>query len=113
MKAEGKRYREAMKRPVGRDAVSSAKDISALKDEETAKRPTLETVKYVGDKTFYLRDNIWIDSKYKEGIKVRKMKYLSEKYFDILRRKPKLGKYFAIAKNIIVIYEKECYQITQ
>lgn len=113
MKTEGRRYKEAMKRPVGRDAVSSAEDISALKDEETAKRPTLETVKYVGDKTFYLRDNIWIDSKYKEGIKVRKMKYLSEKYFDILRRKPKLGKYFAIAKNIIVIYEKECYQITQ
>lgn len=113
MKTAGKSYKEAMKRPVGRDAVSSAKHISALKDEETAKRPTLETIKYVGDKTFYLRDNIWVDSKYKEGIKVRKMKYLSEKYFDILRRKPKLGKYFAIAKNIIVIYEKECYQITQ
>ncbi len=113
MKRSGRKYKMAMEMAVGEESVARARDISALKKRETAGRPALETVKHAGDKTFYLRDNVWVDSKYTEDIKAKEIKYLSEKYFDILRQKPGLGKYFAIAKNIIIIYEKECYRITE
>ena len=54
-----------------------------------------------------------MDSKYKEGMKIRELKYMSDEYIDILKQKPKLGKYFAVAKNIIVLFEKECYRVSE
>ncbi len=111
LKADGKVFEEAMKKSVGRSAVSSGLDIKGLKNKVSADEPTLDTIKHLGDKTFYLRDKTWIDSEYREGMRVREVKYLSDRYFEILRRKPELGRYFALAENIIVVYEGECYQV--
>jgi Ca-activated chloride channel family protein len=112
MKREGKKYKDAMKSASGSEAVSSALDIMSLEESETDDRSSTDTVKYAGEKTFYLRDGIWVDSKYKKGIKVEKIKYLSKKYFNILKDKPGLGKYFATAKNIMVVYDSRCYRVT-
>ncbi len=111
--ASGKRYRAAMESEVGEEAVSSAQDIDSLKKSISAVKPTLKTVKHVGDKTFYLQNSIWVDSKYQESMKVKEIKYLSKKYFDILKNKPELGRYFSQARNIIVVFEGTCYRVTQ
>lgn len=113
MQASGLRYKMAMERAVGKESVENAVDIITLKGQETEEGPALETVKHAGEKTFYLRDKVWVDSKYKEGMQTKDIKYLSEEYFDILRQKPGLGKYLALAKNIVVVFEKECYRITE
>lgn len=113
MKAEGERYKKAMESTSGGGAVSSAMDIMALKDTETADSPGLETVKHVGDKTFYLRNGVWVDSNYKKGTRVKDIKYLSKKYFDLLKIKPELGRYFAAAKNIMIVIDSKCYRITE
>jgi len=112
VKLAGMRYSQAMERAVGSSAVSSSKDIASLRRRTVAQSPTLKTVKHAGEKAFYLRDGIWVDSKYEEGAKIRNVKYLSEEYFNLLRRNPGLGKYFSIAKNIIVVFEQECYRVT-
>ena len=113
MKEAGKRFNMAMESAVGRAAISSSKDIIALKEEKVAKKPALSTIKHVGAKTFYLQDGVWVDSKYKEGRKVKEIKYLSHEYLDLLRRKPEIGRYFALSKNIIILFEGECYRVTE
>ena len=67
----------------------------------------------LGDKTFFYRDGIWVDAEYAEDMKIVKLELFSKKYFDVLRRKPGLGKYFSIAKNIMVVFESVCYQISE
>jgi Ca-activated chloride channel family protein len=113
LKGNGERYKRAMESEVGAEAVARAKDIDALKSALTPTSPLIETVKHVGDKTFYLRGNQWIDSDYGEGMKVIDIKYLSSKYLDILARNPKLGRYLALGTNLIVVYENRCYRIKE
>lgn len=103
----------AMSPPTGSGAVQKSIDINALKSSEQEAKPTSEAIKQVGDKTFYLRNGVWVDSKYKEGDKVKKIKYMSDEYFDLLNTKPGIGKYLAIDKKIIVFFENEFYQIEE
>jgi uncharacterized protein YegL len=109
----GKKYEDAMRSPLGSGAVSSALDIQALKESYVDDMSSTDTVKHAGAKTFYLRDGVWVDSKYKEGMKVEDIEYLSRKYFGILKERPELGEYFALAKNILVIVDSKCYRVTE
>ncbi|MEW6095242.1 MAG: VIT and VWA domain-containing protein [bacterium] len=97
---------------VGEKAVDSAKELGALKKEEIAAAPTVEIIKYVGKKTFYLRNDVWVDSDFKEGIKTHKIEYGSEGYFKLLADKPSLGKFFALGKKIIVKFEGQWYEVS-
>ncbi|UCB45359.1 MAG: VWA domain-containing protein [Spirochaetota bacterium] len=113
LKDDGERYKRAMKSEVGEEAVASAKDIDSLKSALTRPSPLAETVKHIGSKTFYLKGNQWIDSDYRDGMRVIDIKYLSKKYMDILARNPKLGKYFALGKNLMVVVGNRCYRVKE
>jgi Ca-activated chloride channel family protein len=113
LKDEGMRYKKSMEAETGAGAVSSARDIIALKESQTEQQPILETIKWVGHKTFYLRDGLWVDSDYEKGMKQREINYLSRVYFDILRKNPELGRYFAVAKNLIVVQDSIAYRIVE
>ncbi len=113
LRDEGMRYKKSMEAETGAGAVSSARDIIALKESQTEQKPILETIKWVGHKTFYLRDGLWVDSDYEEGMKQREINYLSRAYFDILRKNPELGRYFAIGKSIIVVHDSIAYRIVE
>ncbi len=106
-------FKDSMQREVGADAVYASVDIKGMKEKMSASQPSLDTVKHVGDKTFYLNGNVWIDAKYKESMKTAEVKYLSGKYFELLKQNPQAAKYFAIAKNVIVVLDGGCYKITE
>jgi Ca-activated chloride channel family protein len=113
MKAAGSKYKADMESLSGMGAVSRAKDIITLKQSEVAEEPEMESVKHVGDKTFYRQNGMWVDAEYEEGAKTQKIKYLSNKYFDLLKKRPKIGKYLSIAENVIVVFEGKIYQIKE
>jgi Ca-activated chloride channel family protein len=113
LRDEGKRYKKSMEAETGAGAVSSARDIIALKESQTEQQPTMDTIKWVGHKTFYLRDGLWVDSDYEEGMKQRELHYLSRTYFDILKKNPELGRYFALAKNVIVVHDSIAYRVVE
>ena len=97
----------------GTQALSLARGISSLKEAATV-NPISQDVKYVGDKTFYKRqDGSWVDSKYKEEMEIKEIKYLSKEYFDLIKKNSQLAKYFGIGKNVIVVYDGECYRIKE
>ena len=71
-----------------------------------------ESIKRVRDKTFYLRDGLWVDSEYKKEMKTQKIEYASDAYFDLIVKHARLSKYLVIGKRVIVCYKGTCYEIT-
>ena len=59
-------------------------------------------IRRIGAKTFYLKDGVWTDSLYKEGMEEKKVKYLSKEYFDLLTEKPELGAFLSLGEKVIV-----------
>jgi len=98
---------------IGKQAVEGAKRLGSLKEKEVSVSPSIEIIKYIGKKTFYLRNDVWIDSEYKEGIETYKLQYGSEEYFKVVASKPQLGKFFALGKRIIVKFEDKWYEILE
>jgi len=111
MMAAGRRYMADMESLSGAGSVSRAKDIGALKESKVVSAPKLKSVKHVGDKTFYLQKGVWVDSEYKKGARTQDIKYLSKEYFELLKKEPELGKYFAVAENVIVMFKGKAYQV--
>ena len=71
-------------------------------------------VKTAGKKTFYLRDGVWIDSEFKvdSGLPETKLVFGSDEYFDLLKRKPALGEFFALGEQLVVVFEGRVYRVT-
>lgn len=112
LKAAGQRFAQAMKSYSGSGAVSSARSIQDMQKKEIPAAPSIATVKYIGNKTFYLQRETWADSEYKKGQKTIKIKYLSQQYFALLKPNPELGKYLAVGDNLIVVIKGKAYQIS-
>jgi len=68
-------------------------------------------IKYVDKKTFFLKKGFWTDSEYEPEMKVVKIAYGSDEYFDLLSEQPELGKYLALGTKIILCHKDKCYKI--
>lgn len=68
--------------------------------------PIREVVKYVGDKTFVLQDDVWIDTAYDvDKMTTTKVSFGSDNCFELLTARPEWGKYFALGTHVIVVLE--------
>ncbi|MFH1230861.1 MAG: VWA domain-containing protein, partial [Planctomycetota bacterium] len=106
--------------PSGGRAVGASNEADALKRGDAGlsgggklSKVVEEIVKQIGDKTFYISNGIWYDSLYneKDKDKVTKVKYLSDEYFDIIKKNTQLAKYFALGKNVVVCFGDKIYEI--
>jgi len=108
--------KNSMRAQVGGESVAAAKSIQRMEHSRVADNPAINTVKQISDKTFYLRDGAWVDATYKEEkvlMRVQNVKYLSAEYFNLLKEKPQLGKFFAIGKSVTVVFEGVCYRVLE
>jgi hypothetical protein len=46
-------------------------------------------------------------------MKAKELTYLSDQYFEVLKRTPELGRYFAIAQKVVVVHEGACYRVIE
>ena len=95
----------------GPGAVQAAKVSQRFRDVEQASEVISERVRYREDKTFYLRDGVWIDSLYVEGSSVEEVDFCSERYFEIAARRPGLGSYLSVGPNVIIVFQGTNYKI--
>jgi Ca-activated chloride channel family protein len=72
----------------------------------------VESIKRVGEKIFYLRDGVWVDSEYEKDAGTEKIVYASDAYFDLVAKEPELSKYLAVGKRVIACYKGKCYEVT-
>ncbi len=97
----------------GVGGVQAAKISQTLKDEERASQTASTQIRYKAEKTFYLKDGLWVDSEYKEGSPVREFKFGSDDYFKLLGDKPGLAKYLSVSETLIVNYLGVNYKIVR
>jgi len=76
--------------------------------------PVREVVKYVGDKTLVLQDDVWIDTAYDvEEMTTTRISFGSDNYFELLAARPEWGKYFALGTHVIVVLEGTAYEVVE
>ena len=70
-------------------------------------------VRTVGGKTFYLREGVWIDSEFKPDARLPeiKVRFTSDDYFALLKQKPRLGDFFALGEQVVVVFEGRVYRV--
>jgi Ca-activated chloride channel family protein len=70
----------------------------------------------VGDKTFYRRDGVWVDGDSEaEGARVEnrvEVTFASAEYFDLVRAKPELARYFAVGAPLRLLRDGVLYKVT-
>jgi len=81
-----------------------------LVDAETAS----SAIRSAGGKTFYLRENVWTDSEFKAGSNLPEtaIKFGSDDYFALLKKKPSLGQFLSLGEQVVVVFEGKVYRIT-
>ena len=101
-------------------AVEASKDAKKLKEEtkldaEDDKIIQTGLVKKVGVKTFYLENDVWIDSEFKKESKLPEInfKFASSDFFDLITKEPDLAKFLAVGKRVTIVWKNKVYVITE
>jgi Ca-activated chloride channel family protein len=97
----------------GAGAIKIARGVQKLKAEDLASRAESEAIRYKDDKTFYLKDGLWVDSDYKEGSPLKEILFNSDEYFRLISERSGITKYLSVASNIIICYEGVNYRIAE
>lgn len=73
-----------------------------------------QRIRHIGERTFYLKDQQWIDSRYKPDEKLPQVQIApySDAYFALIQRQPKLRQYLSLGEEVILRLEKAVVQIT-
>ena len=99
------RFQQSAQAPAGGAAVYS----SAKSDKSVA----VHTIQNVGSKTFFYRNECWIDSTATEDRKknARKITRYSDEYFELVTRYGKhVAKYLALEGHVIVVLDGQAYE---
>ncbi|MFH1422123.1 MAG: hypothetical protein ABIH42_05365, partial [Planctomycetota bacterium] len=100
---------EAMKSLADSD---KKKDQSGKYSDGFVAKELKHMIKQVGEKTFYSTNGVWCDQEYNKEMKTTKVKYMSDEYFELIAKSPKLAKFLSIGEKIIVVFEGTAYEIT-
>ena len=72
-------------------------------------------VRHIENKTFYLQGGVWTDSVASDPKDAKAprtlVKYLSDEYFELLKKKPRIGRYLALGERVIVVLDGMTYEI--
>ncbi|HXG83877.1 MAG TPA: VWA domain-containing protein, partial [Pyrinomonadaceae bacterium] len=104
----------------GQAAVQASKDAKSQQSTETVITADDEviksgTVKKIGAKTFYLENDVWIDSEFKEEAKLTetKLQFASNEFFDLIKKEKDLARYFSVGEQVVLVWRGRIYRIVK
>jgi Ca-activated chloride channel family protein len=103
----------------GKDAVIASKQKRELREAEKIAVPrstdSMNQMRQVAGKTFYLRDGIWTDSEFKAESKlpIVTLKFASDEYFNLIGQEPKLADCFALGAHVVVVWKGKVYRVEE
>ncbi len=114
MSANAAPPKAAAQATTGALAVQESKIERAQQDTVRVEADTISTaMRSVGGKTFYLRDEVWIDGEFKEDAHLPEttLNFGSDAYFALLKREPHLAEFFALGERVVVVYQGRVYRV--
>jgi Ca-activated chloride channel family protein len=70
-------------------------------------------VQTAGDRTFFLRSGVWVDSAYDAAAgEPAVIPFASDAYFELLSARPELGAALALGEEVLVVVDGAAYRIT-
>ena len=93
----------------GAGAVNAAQAIGALKRNEQATEAGRTRV--VGEKTFYLDGDWYVDSTFDDKLPLVKVQAFSDAYFELCKASPLLAKYLAVGDKVRLRVKDTCLEI--
>jgi len=103
----------------GAPAVDEAEAQAGLRGAEAVSAGMLpeeaaQAVRHVGNKTFVLRDGMWIDTAYDpERMTPVQVGFGSDAYFDLLAARPEWGQYLALGTHVLFVAEGTAYEVVE
>ena len=73
------------------------------------------TNRYVANKNFFNRNNVWIDSEYAASAKLPEvnLKFASDRYFELAANEPGLAQYLSLGEEVVVVWKNRVYRISK
>jgi Ca-activated chloride channel homolog len=94
----------------GEAAVWASQALQGMKESE--KISSNVRTKVVGEKTFFWKEEAWVDSEVEKAtVPWVRLKFGSEEYFQILTTIPVLSRYFALGEKVTVVYSGKIYEV--
>jgi Ca-activated chloride channel family protein len=95
----------------GRFAVRMSKMSREMKEKETEGLRDTQYVKRIGARTFYFKNDFWVDGEYKDE-KTIDIKYSSQAYTDLVLTYPEVAKFVAIGEKLIFKFKNKFIKIS-
>ncbi|HEX8502579.1 MAG TPA: VIT and VWA domain-containing protein [Pyrinomonadaceae bacterium] len=105
---------EAAKAKTGALAVQQSKrDRAQQESVRVEAEPAQAAVRKVGEKTFYLREGVWVDSEFNPEARLPEtaLEFGGEDYFALVRREPQLARFFSLGERVLVVYKGRVYRV--
>lgn len=99
----------------GQAAVSRSRVEKKMAESELAGAGQyFNSVSNAGNKTFWLKEGVWVDSEYREGaqLPVIRVKFGSNEFFDLIAKRPDLVEFFAVGQKVTVVFKGTVYIVT-
>ncbi len=70
---------------------------------------------FVGNKNFILQDNVWVDGAFNKdsAIPEKRVQFGSDEYYEVVKRNPELGRYFALGEQVVVVWNKKVFRVVE
>ena len=100
----------------GQAAVDFTLAVRELKESNGAGTPESysTSIRTVGDKTFRLQSEEWIDTEFKasSAMPTLEVQFGSEEFFNLIAKEPRLAEFFSLGKRVTVVFRGKVYRVT-
>jgi len=99
----------------GESAVVYSKAEKKMKESNEVESPEsyLTSIRSIGDKTFQLKGEEWVDTQIKEPSTLPRIEvqFGSEEFFNLIANEPKLADFFSLGKRVSVVFKGKLYKV--
>ncbi len=112
--------KDKMKEEVGAGAVNQSRALKAYSGASIAPQSYMDSegkerrmtgVVQTGNRAFFNKNGLWVDTEYEGKIEPVKIQRFSEAYFKLLDKAPEVGKYYALGDQVIFLLNGKAIQI--
>ncbi|HWC77104.1 MAG TPA: hypothetical protein VG778_06575, partial [Blastocatellia bacterium] len=99
----------------GEGAVRMSQAEKSMKQLDRVAAPDdyMDNIRTVGTKTFTLKDEVWIDTEFRESARLPEVevKFGTDEFFKLIADEPKLAEFFALGQKVVVVFGNKVYRV--